>query len=372
MPVETERHVMSKSAGFAVRGFLGSVFLFAFSAVPLTASGAPDTQESPRIEFTQRYQAVQHGGIVRAANSAITCRTRVSASAGSCASVRGGGAGVNGDFGMYYVDEDDDPNTYNSSRGELALPSGAKVTYARLYWGGNLRVGEQKPPKDNGRVLIAESGGQYKEVLADTRIAHRDADGSDAFQASADVTPLVRRSGSGLYTVAQINVAMGHSEVGAWGGWTLAVAYENSVEPQRHLSLWDGFETLKTQSGSQEITLPGLRIPAQAGGRAGMVAYDGDRGVKGDTVNVRTENGKVFGLGDPVNPARDVMNSTIAGPGRSIKRQPAHMNTLGYDSDVFDISPALMSGGTSLSFRFTAENLGYFLGVLFVQAETRR
>ena len=102
------------------------------------------------------------------------------------------------------------------------------------------------------------------------------------------------------------------------------------------------------------------------------MAYDGDRGQKGDAVNVRATGGKVFGLTDSANPATDVMNSTITGPGSAVKRQPAHVNTLGYDSDVFDIGPALASGGTGLSFRFSAENLGYFLGVLFVQTDTRR
>jgi hypothetical protein len=367
---------MSKSAGLAVRGTIGALFLFVFSAVPPAAHGAADsppaTGESPRIPFAQRYHAVQRGGIVRAANSAITCRTPMSTTVASCASVRKGADAANDDFEMFYTDEDDDPNTYNSSRAELVLPKDSRVTYARLYWGGNLRVGEQKPPKDNGRVLIAEPGGRYKAVHADTRIAHRDADGKDAFQASADITPLVRQSGSGLYTIAQINVAMGHSKAGAWGGWTLVAAYENATEPLRQLAVWDGFEQLDRKR--REITVPigGLRIPARAAGTAGIVGYDGDRNRTGDAVRVRTENGPAFELHDKANPADNVMNSTIRGPGRAIGRKPAHVNTLGYDSDVFDLSPALVSGGSSLSFRFLAENLGYALGVLFVQADTRR
>ncbi|MCM2389212.1 DUF3344 domain-containing protein [Streptomyces albipurpureus] len=363
---------MSTSMGFAARGFLGALLVLAFSASPLPAAGAPVAEESSRIPFTQRYQAVQHGGVVRTANSAITCRTPKSTATTSCSSVRTGSAGTNGDFEMFYIDEDDDPNTYNSSRADLALPKNSRVSYARLYWGGNLRVGEQKPPKDNGRILIAEPGGKYKEVLADTRIAHRDTDDSDAFQASADITPLVSQSGSGLYTVAQINVAMGHSAVGSWGGWTMVVAYENSAEPLRQVSIWDGFETMDDHRKSQEVVLSGLRIPARATGRVGIVSYDGDRGAPGDAVNVQTDKGKTFGLTSSTNPATDVMNSTIAGPGNPIKRQPAHVNTLGYDSDVFDIGPALTSGGSRLNFRFNAENLGYFLGVLFVQADTRR
>ncbi|WP_197371194.1 DUF3344 domain-containing protein, partial [Streptomyces clavuligerus] len=371
---------MSKTTRFAGPGVLGALFLLALSAAPLGAVDISGQPESADIPFAQRYQTVQRGGVVRAANSSITCVVPQSDNGPNCTAAKDGGPGVNGDFEMYYIDEDDDLNTYNSSRAQLVLPKNSKVTYARLYWGGNLLVGEQKPAEDNGRVLIAEEGGSYKQVLADTRIAHRTADGTDAFQASADITPLVREAGAGLYTVAQINVAMGHSTAGAWGGWTLVVVYENNAEPLRQISVWDGYRTVDTEHPSHEITLSGLRVPERAGGRAGFVAYDGDRGRTGDTVTVRTsgtpgapgaaeEPGreKAFGLGDAANPADDLMNSTISGPGGAFLRRPAYTNTLGYDSDVFDIGPALAPGGTGATFRFTAESRSYSVGVLFVQ-----
>lgn len=366
---------MPKSPGFAARGVLAALLCTAFSAAPLMAAAAPapTPPEAPAIPFTERYHAVHHGGIIRAANSAITCRTTDSGSATPCPSVRRGAQGVNGDYDMFYVDLDDDPNTYNSSRARLALPTDSRVRYARLYWGGNLRVGEQKPPKDNGRVLIAEPGGEYKEVLADTQVAHRDADGSDAYQASADITPLVRRSGSGYWTVAQINVAKGHSEAGAWGGWTLVVAYEKDDEPLRELVFLDGFEALGPSRKAHSLTLTGLRIRPGATGRAGLVSYDGDRAARGDSADVRAGGGKPLALTDRANPAGDLMNSTIADFGTTVTgRQPAHVNTLGYDSDLFDIGPALMEGADSLTFRFGAENRGQFLGALFLQADARR
>ncbi|MGN9792326.1 DUF3344 domain-containing protein [Streptomyces sp. OZ13] len=366
---------MPESPGFAARGVLGALLCTAFSAAPLTAAAAPapTPPEASGIPFTQRYHAVHHGGIVRAANSAITCRSADSRSAAPCSSLQRGAQGANGDYDMFYVDLDDDPNTYNSSRARLALPADSRVRYARLYWGGNLRVGEQKPPKDNGRVLIAEPGGEYKEVLADTQIAHRDADGSDAYHASADITPLVRSGGTGYWTVAQINVAMGHSEAGAWGGWTMVVAYEKDTEPLRELVLWDGFESVRPGRGQHSVTLAGLRIGPRSVGRAGLVAYDGDRGARGDSVSVRAGDGRPLLIDDLANPADDGMNSTIADFGTTVKgRQPAHVNTLGYDSDVFDIRPALTNGAHSLTFRFGAEANGHFLGALFVQADARR
>ncbi|MFG3548144.1 DUF3344 domain-containing protein [Streptomyces sp. NPDC047725] len=343
------------------------------------APTAPPSPEKSRIPFTERYQSLQRGGIVRAANVSITCReTEQQPARTSCPAMRAGGSGVNGAYDMTYVDVDKDPNTYNSSRAQVRLPKGSRVSYARLYWGGNLRVGEQKPPKDNGRVLIAEPGGEYKEVLADTVVGHRVANGADAFQASADVTGLVRNSKQGLYTVAQVNVAMGRSTAGAWGGWTLVVAYENRAEPLRHLFLWDGFDTI--ESG---VTVTagkrGLRFAQGAGGRVGMTVYDGDHAVTGDSLTAqttRTAAGRrrttVTGLTDPANPRDDVLNSTISDPGRTApERVPAYARTLGYDSDVFDLAPALRRGGDQLTLRLRSPRDPAWAGVLFASVDAK-
>ncbi|WKD34241.1 DUF3344 domain-containing protein [Streptomyces xanthophaeus] len=370
--IENGDRVMGSSR--RILGTLGLLSCLTLSVNAQTAgAAAPAPKELPRIPFTQRYQAVQHGGLVRASNSGISCRKEQSPQAEPCAEVKKGAAGVNSDFEMFYSEVDKDPDTYNSTRAELKVPQGAKVSYARLYWGGNLRVGEQKPPEDNGRVLVAEPGGAYKEVLADTVVGHRTDAGSDAYQASADVTPLVRKGGAGLWTVAQLNIAMGHSDVGAWGGWTLVVAYEHPQEPVRRISLWDGFESVAARGGDGTVEIEGLDAPAGSAGRVGMVGYDGDRGVLGDSLTVTADSGRRVSLSDGENPFNDVMNSTITEFGdQSFVRQPEHMNNLGYDADVFDLSPALSGGARSLSFRFTGESQGHFLGVLFVQTDARR
>ncbi|MFD8411751.1 DUF3344 domain-containing protein [Streptomyces sp. NPDC059650] len=361
-----------------ILGTLGLLSCLALSAtVPAAGAEAPPgPREAPQVPFTQRYQAVQHGGLVRASNSSISCRKEAAPDAAPCAEVKKGATAVNSDFEMFYSEVDKDPDTYNSTRAELKVPQGAKVSYARLYWGGNLRVGEQKPPEDNGRVLVAEPGGAYKEVLADTVIGHRTDEGSDAYQASADVTPLVRKGGAGMWTVAQLNIAMGHSEVGAWGGWTLVVAYEHPQEPLRRISLWDGFKGLGAGAGEaagEAIEIAGVDAPAGASGKAGVVAYDGDRGTLGDSLTVTADSGRRTDVSDEENPFNDVMNSTITEFGRpSSVRQPEHLNNLGYDADVFDLSPALSGGAHSLNFRFTGESQGQFLGVLFVQTDARR
>ena len=369
------------------RATVGALALAGICAPAGALAAAPAASpEAGRVVFAERYHALQHGGIVRAANVSLSCRTPAAdrgalpAPARPCPATRADGRGVNGDFDMAYVDVDKDPRTDNSSRAEVRLPEDSRVSYARLYWGGNLRAGEQKPAENNGRVLIAEPGGAYKEVLADTVVGHRVAHGADAFQASADVTGLVRDSGPGLYTVAQVNVAKGRSAAGAWGGWTLVVAYENRAQPLRHLAVWDGFDALTSGAG-QEVRLRGVRFPVGAGGRAGLVTYDGDRGATGDSLTVtagRTRSGAsrrtaVTALTDSANPRDDVLNSTISEPGTDRPRRvPAYVRTLGYDSDVFDLGRGLRHGGDQLAFRLVSQRDVVWAGVLFVAVDAQQ
>lgn len=360
------------SLGRSGRGVLCALSSVATAVVLPQAVAVPAEREAPQVSFTERYRAVQRGGIVRAANSSTTCDAGARESSVSCPVARSGGPGDNGDYEMTYTDVDSTPTTYNSSRAELRLPENATVTYARLYWGGNLLAGEQKPAHDNGRVLFAEPGGQYKEILADTTIGHRTTEGSDAYAASADVTRFVQDASPGDYTVAQINVAKGHSTTGAWGGWTLVVAYTDPEAPMRELALWDGFRTLGPAPEAYSIDIPNLRIPENAAGSLGVVAYDGDRGVGGNSVGVRADHGEEVRLRDSANPVDDAMNSTIADHGRlTQERTPPYANTLGYDSDVFDLRPALSRGAENLTVGFGTEGEGYHLGAVFLQADAR-
>ncbi|MGW7243576.1 DUF3344 domain-containing protein [Streptomyces sp. NPDC054804] len=336
-----------------------------------TVPAAPPSPEAPRIPFAERYHVVQRGGIVRAANTSVSCRTTAGdPSEPPCPAARAGQVpAVNGDFDMFYVDVDDDPHTYNSSRAELRLPEGSRVTYARLYWGGNLLAGEQKPARDNARVLIAEPGGQYKELFADTVVGHRAEGGTDAFQASAEITDLVRSSGPGLWTVGQVNAAMGRSGPGAWAGWTLVVAYRNPAEPLRTLALWDGFDSLDR---AMQVRLNGLRIPRGADGQVGLVAYNGDRGGTGDSLTYSVAGRAPTPLADSADPADDVLNSTINGPGPvRARREPAYDNALGYDSDVFDLGTGLAQGGDQLTFGLVSQRDAAWAGALFAAVDVQ-
>ena len=50
---------------------------------------------------------------------------------------------------------------------------------------------------------------------------------------------------------------------------------------------------------------------------------------------------------------------------------PAYANTLGYDSDVFDLDGLLTRAGDRASFRLTSERDAAWAGVLFAAVDAR-
>ncbi|MFJ4439555.1 DUF3344 domain-containing protein [Streptomyces sp. NPDC088923] len=381
--------VRGEGAGASVRGERAGASVRAEGADAPHAKGRPAAASAPRtaarLPFAPRWSATLHGGFARAAASAVVCEAPAVKGVPACAGARRGEGAAkgrtapnNGDYALSYADSDDDPNTYNSTRARLDLPEGARIRYARLYWGGNLRVGEQKPLADAGTVLIAEPGGAYRKVSADTTIGHRVAGGAEALHASADVTDLVRASGPGDWTVAQLPIAKGHSATGGWGGWTLVAAWEEPGASLRRLSLWDGFESLRVDDSDRRtlrLELPGHHVPAGASGRAGIVAYDGDRGIDGDAVTVRTGEARPVPLGGgAANPTADLLNSTISdnSTAHAKSSRGGLPHTFGYDSDVLDLREALRPGGRGLRVDVSAQRDAVWLGAFWAQTDEAR
>ncbi|MFE3647297.1 hypothetical protein ACFXO2_05540 [Streptomyces sp. NPDC059152] len=338
---------MPKSMDRTERSTVCALTALALSAALTSAVAAPAPRESSRIPFAERFHTTGHGGIARVAHSLATCRPaarRAEPAGPSC------------------------PAPPRTGRARLRLPAGSRVRYARLYWGGDLRTGGPGAARDAGQVLVAGPRGRYEEVRADGPIGRRATGRTVDYQASADVTALVRRGGPGGYAVAR--PAPGRGRAGALGGWVVFVAYENPREPLRRLALWDGFEPLGGHRRALAVQLTGLHIPARAHGRAGVVAHHGTH-EKQHTISARADRITPVALHNSADQANRSVHPTGPNSGRKTPRAPVYRTTRGFGSEVFDLTPALRSGGDRLAFRFTTRKAGYLLGALFVQADLR-
>ncbi|WP_234312362.1 DUF3344 domain-containing protein [Streptomyces griseus] len=165
----------------------------------------------------------------------------------------------------------------------------------------------------------------------------------------------------------------GNPRVGGRGGRTLVAAYGKESEPLRRLRVRDGFETVGPRSGELRAALDGHRCPKGTRGRLGVIAHDGDRRTSGDYPEVRTGLRETTGTGDSANSANDVLNSGIIEFGRAgTTRSPAAGNTLGYDSDVFDLRGALRNGADRVHVRLGSREDTVRPGAPFPQADVRR
>ena len=64
---------------------------------------------------------------------------------------------------------------------------------------------------------------------------------NNVYQSFVEVTDEVRTGGGGTYSVADIDARTGNDGLGFFGGWALVIVTQDSAEPLRNLTVFDGF-----------------------------------------------------------------------------------------------------------------------------------
>ena len=162
-------------------------------AVPAPA-GAADTP------FSQRYAQTMRGNIDAVGNQLLTCPD----AAAGCANARArtGAVGtMNNNYNMSYVDVDSDGSTVNSSTATLALPAGATVAWAGLYWSADTSIGtggsSAAPNAANrGTVKFKVGSGAYQNVIAAPADVLSSTSRATRYRAFANVTSLLPAAGN--------------------------------------------------------------------------------------------------------------------------------------------------------------------------------
>ncbi|MFN8113536.1 MAG: hypothetical protein U0R51_10090 [Solirubrobacterales bacterium] len=341
-------------------GRLLAALLLAIAAV-LASPAAASADRS----FAPRFSANDTGDITFVANTLMTCPEGT-----LCSQARAGTATPisnlqNNAYAMTYVDVDSDSSTFDSSTSELSLPAGSLVLFAGLYWGGDYSGnGVNAAPNASRRdrvVFKAPGDSAYRNVTAS--VVDESSSSSGRYQAFADVTSVVAAAGNGTYAVGNVQAGKGSDH---YAGWTLVIAYRDTTQPARNLTVFDGLVTVNSTGGAT-IPVSGFKTPPAGPVRTtlGFITYEGDLGIEGDGANL---NGTP--LTDAENPQTNFFNSTISNKGsRVTTKSPDYPNQLGIDSDLFSANGILANNATSANIQVTTSGDVYLPGVLTFATE---
>lgn len=296
--------------------------------------------------FTTRFTANTTGSIQFVANTLLTCP----ASASCTTAQNGTGNTANNQFTMVDVDVDTDPTTDNSSSAELTIPTGATVLFAGLYWGA------RSNRNDRDEVLFdtpATPGYTYSTVTA-TKLYTT----GRTYQGFADVTATVAADGPGLYTLADVAADAGR---GRHAGWSLVVVLDDPAEPFRSLTVFDGWNQIRSNE-TEDITVSGFLAPptGPVNAEIGLIAYEGDRRYSGDYAQLNGVN-----LSDAANPSRNFYNSRISTGGvLATGNNPSYVDQLGFDANIVRTTGLVSPSATSATVTVGTAGDWYYQGVI--------
>jgi len=275
---------------------------------------------------------------------------------------------------MKYVDVNNngDPDVYNSSSSTLTLPAGSTIVFARLYWSGlfhNFNDGTSldadatasKSVKFKIDGLDVGNGiNQFIDVTVNQTNTYAETEGwtelSSAsndllysrYSAYKDVTTNLQNlsfDGSSInLTTANVMSNEGWMRnYGNYGAWSLAVVYQNSDESFKNVSLHTGYKLVyNTTDGAVEIPISGFLTPSSAKVTSTLSVFttEGEKTTLFGTDYLKVANKNdvsrlsVSNSNSYPNSSTNIFDSTIT---NAETTTPNISNTMGIDIDTFSV-----------------------------------
>ncbi|MGP1480015.1 MAG: DUF7619 domain-containing protein, partial [Capnocytophaga sp.] len=329
--------------------------------------------------FAERYKTTLKGNMIVVGNSIINQGSTRPANAPF-----NDRTADNSQRDLEYTDVDSDSSTYNSSSARVKNPNvssscGLTVKKAYLYWAAAYtkeRVDNQtNPPLEPNKfnqVRFRQGSGNYHAITG--TVLHSDGAAiptgraQSAYVCVADVTQYVTNINNETFTVANMQAPYGNESVGNGyaAGWTLYIVYEDTTQPARNITLFDGFAVVG-QGVSPEIKVSGFTTvpaPLPVNAKIAFAALEGESYIGGDELRIKTNktNGnrkKITAPGREDSTAyyrelvnywwgsrwearfgttSNFFNSTITDEnGVNTDRNPNSTNLLGFDAGIFDL-----------------------------------
>ena len=269
--------------------------------------------------------------------------------------------------------------TKNSSSANLILPAGTNnIKFARLYWGG--RIDNSLIVGDTLRKIKIRKGtsGAYSTAVAPASNIDQYAISSSqtVYQTYVDVTNFMKAGGAGTYTVADLPASVGSvSSGGYYGGWSIAVAYENTALDYTSIRIYDGYSMVFNNGTpvTSTIVLNGLDVPnnplTNAEAVMATMVWEGDGNLGGSVANPAGDYLKVNGISvsNAVNKVNNFWNGSISKNGAYVTgtKNPDYYNQMGLDIDEVNVGTGynILPNATSVSIEFGTEADQYFPSV---------
>ncbi|UAY52821.1 T9SS type A sorting domain-containing protein [Ferruginibacter albus] len=299
----------------------------------------------------------------------------------------GGSNSGNDNSNMLVIDVDGNSGagsaTTNSSSADLSLPAGTNnIKFARLYWGGRVTQNTADitdTANQKIKIKYATNAGyyQYKADHMDY-VAGSGSNPLYTYQAYVDITALVQTNGSGTYTVGNIPLSQGDNvSGGAYGGWCVVVAYENTTAYTYYNSVrvYDGFMQVFNGGSptSTSVTLSGLNVPSGSlsltDAKMGVLSWEGDANLTGDSLRVNQHY-----ISNTFNPSNNIFNGSITDNGAFVHtKNPDYFNQMALDIDQFYVGTGfdIHPNDQSVTLAFRTESDQYYPGMFTFVIKTK-
>ena len=214
----------------------------------------------------------------------------------------------------------------------ISINAGNTVEAAYLYWAGS-GTGDFDV-KLNNQTISAER--QFNITQTSSQLTF--------FSAFANITTLVQTTGSGNYTISDLDLTavIGNycGNATNFSGWAIVIVYKNNALPLNQLNVYDGLQFVPT---AIDITLNSLNVIDNVDAKIGFIAWEGDRNIANNE-SLRI-NGNIIS-NPPLNPANNAFNGTNSATGST--------TLYNMDLDIYNIQNNINVGDTSATIQLTS------------------
>ncbi|MEV0316944.1 hypothetical protein ACIBKX_32070 [Streptomyces sp. NPDC050658] len=364
----------------------GLTMATALAATTLGAAAAVPAAADVIEPFAKRYDDSLYGDFKTIGNTVMGCPTTPADMAARCATAaQGEGRDNNNTFVMRRINTAGMDPDHGSSTGRVAIPPGAKVAYARLFFGGN--DGTYKGPSGaqlkrcdiSGADVLPSPGdplaavpsvgvnGAAPSKVAPTNLVKDPAstNGPHYYTGEADITGLFAGvTGTGTPVPVAVGDIWAPTGKGCVAGWSMTVVYrydapnERYAPDRRNVYVYGGHVLQRSTSPATSVQVDGF-YRTNGKPRASVTAYEGDWNTSGDRFLVGGQNMTEAHTGGTNNFFISEDDGALA---------PKMTNNLSIDAKEFDVTGGasrapgaepIPVGATSTTLSFTTKGDTY-------------